>query len=67
MRKLRPIGTIFTQEFPPNITSTRSRSRVTTYKVIAHRKVAFTPDTVDGMAEELLPIKIEYSDGEVVE
>ncbi|HEA19652.1 hypothetical protein LCGC14_2085610 [marine sediment metagenome] len=67
MKKLRPIGTIFTQEFPPDTSSTRTRSRVTTYRVTAHREVSFTPDSVDGMAEEIVPIKIEYSDGEIIE
>ncbi len=67
MTELRPIGTIFSIDNPPSLLTTDARSRVVTYKVIAHMKVAFTPEAVNGLAEEISPIKIEYSDGEVIE
>ena len=65
--KLRPIGTIFSQEYPPSAGSTNPRSRVTTYKVVAHIDVIPCVDHPHNRGEELMPIKIEYSDGEVIE
>ena len=63
--KLRPIGTEFEVERPPMESSTDTKTTITKYRVVAHKRVAGFQGAVDGeMAEmiEAIEIRVKKDD-----
>lgn len=51
---LRPIGTVFEYEFPPDPKSSNFRFRIYKYRVVAHS------ETTSGLAETVEAIDVRY-------
>ena len=64
---LRPIGTVFKHEYPPNKTSTNSSASIITYQIIAHvLTMRWIDDTEGELMEEVKAIDIEYKDNNIL-
>ena len=62
MTKLKPIGSVFKINYPPDQTSTDSRGRIFTYRVVAHRLcMRFDDDEIGEMRAELETVSVEYT------